>query len=162
MQQTPTPSMTSISESSIPRTDQHKTVGITAPIPQGSPPIALLQTTQPPIYYSDYLNPDAAQALFYLSFGVVYESQVSATTIYCDNYATAEHVSCDRQVSPVWTYISYLDIFKTQHYIEDDAIIYYFARRAIDCLYCRQYIMDNAHRVNHLIIQILCNVTVFL
>lgn len=141
---------------------QHRDSGISASIPQGSPPVTPFFSRRPPLYYRDYLHPDAAQAYHFICHSTWY-IQVSATTIYCDDCATAEHVFCNRGVSPVWRHLHIVSrLFQnTSLHCGRCYKLLLHTRRAIDCLHCRQFIMDNVHRINHLTTQILCDATIF-
>ena len=153
---------TVINDTLMSGTHQHSARGISAPIPQGSPPVTPLQSPNPPPYYRDYLNPDAAQAYYFICHSAWY-IQVNATTIYCENCATSEHVFCDRGISPVWRHLHFISR-NFQHTTLHCGRCYKLllqTRRAIDCYYCRQYVMENVQRVNHMISQLMCDVTLF-
>jgi len=144
-----------------PRHRSHRHGERANPIPQGSPP---LERPQPiyPIYYRDYINPDAMPAYHFICLSAWY-AQISPEIIFCKNCVTAENSFC--ALNRYGTVMKHLHVISrtfehTQMHCGRCYKLLIKARRAIDCYYCRVTIIEHRGQTERLVYKVLCEAAI--
>jgi len=134
--------------------------GERAPIPQGSPPLERQYTL--PLYYSDYSNPDAMPAYYFICLSAWYV-QITPEVIYCKKCATSEHSFCaPNRYGTAWKHLHVISrtFEHTDMHCGRCYKLLIKTRRAIDCYFCRSTVIKHRGHTERLVYKVLCEISV--
>lgn len=147
-------------ENTQPRMIGHTPYELPHAIPQGSPP-NVSSNRQVPLQYREYADPRIAPAYSFICHSAWY-IQLDEDYVICETCATSEHLFCvpDRRII-MWKHLHFIsrNFYHTTLHCGRCYKLLFQTRRAIECAYCRSYIMNHYTNIERVIYHVLCDLS---